>query len=386
MNGRVYDPALGRFLSPDPNIQFVADLQSYNRYSYVLNNPLRYTDPTGYYGSTGGNFNASQFAFGALVGIALSGACGYGAGACIAASLVIAGYTATTMYMSGASTNQIIAASAISIAAGAVGGAVGGMVTQGMGGGVGAAMVGGAVSAMASTVITTAAMGGSLGSNDFLFGVISGAVLAGISAGMNSNWISEAYSAEAQGEGGSGAAFVETRSIYRAVVGAHYDEIDAVIATGIRDYDAGVALGPDANTDAALDTLDPSIKESARQHIRALREMGIDARVGRASVTKDEQAKTYAKVKAEYGKDASVAPAGKSIHEIGKAYDVQLWEKGMLIKSNEHPWYNVAGSLGMDLDSQWGVTKPIPKVDSLGVWHPDSWRDYRHFQVPHDQL
>jgi RHS repeat-associated protein len=48
MNGRVYDPELGRFLSPDPNVQFVADLQSYNRYSYALNNPLRYTDPTGY--------------------------------------------------------------------------------------------------------------------------------------------------------------------------------------------------------------------------------------------------------------------------------------------------------------------------------------------------
>src|SRR6185437_5784831 len=40
MNGRLYDPTLGRFLSPDPNIQFVADLQSYNRYTYVGNNPL----------------------------------------------------------------------------------------------------------------------------------------------------------------------------------------------------------------------------------------------------------------------------------------------------------------------------------------------------------
>jgi RHS repeat-associated protein len=49
MNGRVYDPDLGRFLSPDPNIQFVADLQSYNRYTYAANNPLKYTDPTGYF-------------------------------------------------------------------------------------------------------------------------------------------------------------------------------------------------------------------------------------------------------------------------------------------------------------------------------------------------
>ncbi len=51
MNGRVYDPALGRFLSPDPNVQDVSDTQSYNRYSYALNNPLRYTDPTGFFWS-----------------------------------------------------------------------------------------------------------------------------------------------------------------------------------------------------------------------------------------------------------------------------------------------------------------------------------------------
>ena len=49
MNGRVYDPELGRFISADPHIQFSADSQSYNRYSYVLNNPLKYTDPSGYF-------------------------------------------------------------------------------------------------------------------------------------------------------------------------------------------------------------------------------------------------------------------------------------------------------------------------------------------------
>lgn len=48
MNGRVYDPVLGRFLSADPIIQAPDNLQSYNRYSYVLNNPLFYTDPSGY--------------------------------------------------------------------------------------------------------------------------------------------------------------------------------------------------------------------------------------------------------------------------------------------------------------------------------------------------
>lgn len=47
MNGRVYDPLLARFFSPDPVIQGPDMLQNFNRYSYVLNNPMKYTDPSG---------------------------------------------------------------------------------------------------------------------------------------------------------------------------------------------------------------------------------------------------------------------------------------------------------------------------------------------------
>jgi RHS repeat-associated protein len=49
MGGRVYDPDLGRFLSADPNIQEPYNAQNLNRYSYVLNNPLSYTDPSGFF-------------------------------------------------------------------------------------------------------------------------------------------------------------------------------------------------------------------------------------------------------------------------------------------------------------------------------------------------
>ena len=48
MNGRIYDPLMGRFMSADPFIQAPFELQSHNRYSYVMNNPLFYTDPSGY--------------------------------------------------------------------------------------------------------------------------------------------------------------------------------------------------------------------------------------------------------------------------------------------------------------------------------------------------
>lgn len=48
MNGRIYDPLIGRFLSADPILQDSMNGQSYNRYSYVMNNPTNLTDPTGF--------------------------------------------------------------------------------------------------------------------------------------------------------------------------------------------------------------------------------------------------------------------------------------------------------------------------------------------------
>ena len=48
MNGRMYDPLVGRMLSPDIVIQNPEYSQSYNRYTYCFNNPLRFTDPSGY--------------------------------------------------------------------------------------------------------------------------------------------------------------------------------------------------------------------------------------------------------------------------------------------------------------------------------------------------
>jgi RHS repeat-associated protein len=61
MNGRVYDPLLGMFLSPDNYVQSPTSTQNFNRYAYCVNNPLIYTDPDG-------EFVVAALIIGALVG------------------------------------------------------------------------------------------------------------------------------------------------------------------------------------------------------------------------------------------------------------------------------------------------------------------------------
>ena len=66
MNGRFYDPQLGRFLSPDPYVQAPNNPQNFNRYSYCLNNPLKYTDPSG-------EFCVGAVIAGAIIGLYMGG-------------------------------------------------------------------------------------------------------------------------------------------------------------------------------------------------------------------------------------------------------------------------------------------------------------------------
>ena len=50
LNGRVYDPVIGRMMSADPFVPDPTNGQAWNRFSYVINNPLAFTDPNGYSG------------------------------------------------------------------------------------------------------------------------------------------------------------------------------------------------------------------------------------------------------------------------------------------------------------------------------------------------
>jgi RHS repeat-associated protein len=67
MNGRMYDAKLGRFLSPDNYIQEPFSTQSFNRFGYVWNNPLKFTDQSG-------EFIFTAIIIGAVVGAYLGGA------------------------------------------------------------------------------------------------------------------------------------------------------------------------------------------------------------------------------------------------------------------------------------------------------------------------
>ncbi len=112
MNGRLYDPVMGRMLSPDNYVQDPGSTQSYNRYAYCMNNPLKYTDPDGEWihlvvgaliGGTmnwamnGAQWNAKglgYFGVGALAG-ALSAGVGAGVNVAVAGGSFGTGFVGT---------------------------------------------------------------------------------------------------------------------------------------------------------------------------------------------------------------------------------------------------------------------------------------------------
>jgi len=144
MNGRVYDPVLGRFVTADPFLQDPGNLQSYNRYSYVLNNPLMYVDPSGYF-SLKKVFKAVAIAaiayvtYGAVSSAMLSSAATTTAGAMGVANtgLAIATFETVTLTAAGSA----LAGAASGFVAGMLAG--GGDLKAGFYGAVGGALTGG---------------------------------------------------------------------------------------------------------------------------------------------------------------------------------------------------------------------------------------------------
>ena len=97
MNGRIYDPLIGRFMSADPFIQAPENLQSHNRFAYVMNNPLSYTDPSGYFSLK--KFFRTVLAIAAVVVLGPGGYAPFFSGTGLAAGL---GNAALAGFVSGA--------------------------------------------------------------------------------------------------------------------------------------------------------------------------------------------------------------------------------------------------------------------------------------------
>jgi RHS repeat-associated protein len=214
MNGRVYDPALGRFLSPDPNVQFMSDLQSYNRYSYALNNPLRYTDPTGY--AWYSFLSSPTFWIGFYEAVVGAAVCAGSMGAaCVPYAMMIMAIDTTAAIGMGAPWQQVLKGDAIGLAAAVIGGYAGGAFASG-GYPAWAQVVGGAVGGSMAGAMSTAFLGGNLGQNA-LAGALMGAATAAVTVAIQEqNPLSIASAAESQGGGGAGAekleALLKTRS------------------------------------------------------------------------------------------------------------------------------------------------------------------------------
>lgn len=128
MNGRMYDPVLGRFLSADPYTQSPDFTQGLNRYSYVFNNPLSNTDPSGYI--------SKGAAIGLAVAVGVSAVLTGGATLPLGKAILVgaaAGFAGgfTGALVDGASLNQ-------ALYAGVMGGIMGGL-TAGVSHGIGTA-------------------------------------------------------------------------------------------------------------------------------------------------------------------------------------------------------------------------------------------------------
>ena len=181
MNGRVYDPMTAIFFSPDPFVQSAGDWMNYNRYTYCMNNPFRYTDPSGEFwhliigaiigGTINWIANGAEFSWKGLgyFGIgAAAGALGAGVGAGI--SSAIAGGTFGAGFV-GSSAAMTASTSFIS------GAAIGG----------GAGFSSGFVTGLGNGLMQNQSFGDALWSGTVagLIGGVSGALLGGILGGID---------------------------------------------------------------------------------------------------------------------------------------------------------------------------------------------------------
>ncbi|WP_284463067.1 RHS repeat-associated core domain-containing protein [Chryseobacterium sp.] len=157
MNGRLYDPLLRRFLNADENIQDPTNTQNYNKYGYVMNNPLMFNDPSGEY------FEAGLFL--TILAYAIPAA---GIGIGISAAIYITLATINNNFSLGGFARSIL----VGAATGAISAGIGQVfvAASGFWGAVGVGALSGGATGGVTALIT---------GQNFLEGVLKGAVIGG---------------------------------------------------------------------------------------------------------------------------------------------------------------------------------------------------------------
>jgi RHS repeat-associated protein len=184
MNGRMYDPLMCSFLSVDNYVQAPDFSQSFNRYAYCLNNPLRYVDPSGEFVITTGVIIAAAAIIGAGIGTYQGYKTAVSQGLTswdMAGKMVLGGLIGAA---SGAASAGVGVAVGGAVAAAGIGGFWGGCITGGVSGFVGGGINGYGMSRLAGNTIeqslTTSITSG-------LIGMGTGALLGGVSSGIASS-------------------------------------------------------------------------------------------------------------------------------------------------------------------------------------------------------
>jgi RHS repeat-associated protein len=181
MNGRMYDPLMAQFLSPDPYIQAPGSWMNYNRYAYCYNNPLIYSDPSG-------EFIMEAIVLGAIINTTIQGVTGnIQSGGDYYKAIAIGGLSGAA----GGLVGQAVAG-AIGMSTTLGGSVFNGCIT-GASGGFAGGFIGGAGNAWA---IQGASFGQGLnaGFRGAVSGAISGAVIGGITSGYRFNRINNKIS------------------------------------------------------------------------------------------------------------------------------------------------------------------------------------------------
>ncbi|MFT3751313.1 MAG: RHS repeat-associated core domain-containing protein [Agriterribacter sp.] len=255
MNARLYDPLMGRMISPDNYVSNSMYTDAFNRYTYANNNPLYFTDPDG------------NFVWAALIPIAIAAV----KGAVIASAV----YIASNFVQGGTWKDLNFRDWGVSAAMGAAGGAVGGAFSL-LGSSIGSfgqSVTYGLMTNVATQVAVDAAFG-----NDITFGSVAGAAVGGLIDGAipqfkgisfkkyNFGALMANVGAEMTINTGRGAVIggisssIGGGSFWR---GARSGAVGGFVRTGINIAILGATIRPTGAVKAALDKMGENLNINA---------------------------------------------------------------------------------------------------------------------------